>query len=70
MKNLASDGTAEWNSFDLSSYDQYLTEIEIVMRGTDGAPGFSMMDLRVLGTATDNPTDTIYVSAAENMCSR
>ncbi|CAN0221506.1 unnamed protein product [Pylaiella littoralis] len=60
------DGTAAWNSFDLSSYlaaDQYLTEIEIVIKGTDGAPGFSMIDLRVLGAVTDNPTDTVYVGS-------
>lgn len=67
MQGLESDGTAAWNSFDLSSYlaaDQYLTDIEIVIKGTDGAPGFSMIDLRVLGAVTDNPTDTVYVSTA------
>lgn len=65
MQDLTSDGTAEWNSFDLSDYGQYLTEIDIVIRGTEGeTPGFSMMDFRVLGTVVENPTDTIYVSPA------
>lgn len=68
MQDLTSDGTAEWNSFDLSGYGQYLTEIEIVIRGTEGTtPGFSMMDFRVLGDDIENPTDTIYVSAANGV---
>eukprot|EP00752_Nemacystus_decipiens_P007213 g6456.t1 len=59
--------TAEWQTFDLSQHldaDEYLTEINIIIRGTgSGAPGFKMLDLRVLGTAIDNPTDTIYVGS-------
>lgn len=67
LQGWESVDTAEWQSFDLSQHldaDQYLTEISIVVRGTgSGASGFRMLDLRILGTAIDNPTDTIYVSA-------
>lgn len=66
LQGWESADTAEWQSFDLSQHldaDQYLTEIDIVIRGTgSGEPGFKMLDLRVLGTAIDNPTDTVYVS--------
>lgn len=45
--------------------DEYLTEIDIVIKGTgSGAPGFHMLDFRVLGTVIDNPTDTVYVSGS------
>lgn len=65
MQGLESVDTAEWQSFDLSQYidpDQYLTEIDIVIKGTgSGAPGFKMLDLRVKGTIMDNPTNILHV---------
>ncbi|CAM9345379.1 unnamed protein product [Hapterophycus canaliculatus] len=67
IQGFESADTADWQSFDLSQYldaDEYLTEIDIVIKGSSsGTPGFKMLDLRVLGTAIDNPTDTVYVSS-------
>lgn len=66
LQGWESVDTAEWQTFDLSEHlgaDEYLTEINIVMKGTgSGAPGFNMLDMRVLGTSIDNPTDTLHVS--------
>lgn len=55
--------SAEFQSFDLSSYaGEYATSIGVTMQGTgSGAPGFKLLDARVLGTQIDNPTDTFYV---------
>ncbi|CAM9688722.1 unnamed protein product [Scytosiphon promiscuus] len=67
IEGFESADTAEWQSFDLSQYldaDEYLTEINIVVKGTgSGAPGFKMLDLRVLGTVIDNPTGTLFVGS-------
>lgn len=64
-QGLESVDSAEWQSFDLSQYaapDQYLTEINVVIKGTgSGAPGFRMLDLRVLGTVIGNPTGVLHV---------
>lgn len=64
-QGLESVDSAEFQSFDLTSYTgQYATSIGIIMQGTgSGAPGFKMLDGRVLGTQIDNPTDTFFVSA-------
>lgn len=71
VQGWESADTAEWQSFDLSQHleaDEYLTEINIIIRGTgSGVPGFKMLDLRVLGTAIDNPTGTLYVSIPVNI---
>lgn len=61
---MESVDSAEFQSFDLSSYTgEYATSIGVVMQGTgSGAPGFKLLDARVLGTQIDNPTSTFYVS--------
>lgn len=65
VQGLESVDTAEWQSFDLSQHldpDQYLTEIDIVVKGTgSGAPGFKMLDFRAVGTIVDNPTGVYHV---------
>lgn len=62
---MESLNTAGFQSFDLTSFTgEYATSVGIVMRGAgSGAPGFKLLDARVLGTQIDNPTDTVYVSA-------
>lgn len=68
MQGLESADTAEWQSFDLSQHvdpGQYLTEIDIIIKGTgSGAPGFKMLDLRVVGTIIDNPTGVLHVRSS------
>lgn len=56
---------AGWQSFDLTGDAiQLVTSIGIEMKGTgSGAPGFKLLDANFLGTQTDNPSDTFYVSA-------
>lgn len=63
-QDLESTDMTGWQSFDLTSIsDQEVTAVEIVVRGTgSGAPGFALLDARVIGTPADNPTDTFYVS--------
>lgn len=52
-----------WQSFDIAGDAVAATVVEIVMKGTgSGAPGFKLLDARVMGDIVDNPTDTIYVS--------
>ncbi|CAM9160508.1 unnamed protein product [Ectocarpus sp. 4 AP-2014] len=67
ITGFESADTADWQSFDLSQHldaDQFLTEINVVVQGTgSGAPGFAMLDFRVMGTAIDNPTNTVYVGS-------
>ena len=62
-QDLESADSAEFQSFDLTSYTgEYATRIGVVMQGTgSGAPGFSLLDAIVLGTQIENPTDTFYV---------
>ncbi|CAM9195943.1 unnamed protein product, partial [Hapterophycus canaliculatus] len=62
---LESTDAEGWQSFDLTSYaDQYVTSIGIEMKGTgSGAPGFKLLDARILGIQIDNPTDTLYVGS-------
>lgn len=64
-QDLESVDTAGFQSFDLTSFiGQYATSIGVIMRGTgSGAPGFKLLDGRILGTQIDNPTSTFYVSA-------
>lgn len=53
-------------SFDIDGGAVTATSVEIVMKGTgSGAPGFKLLDARVIGDMVDNPTDTFYVSRAE-----
>eukprot|EP00752_Nemacystus_decipiens_P014962 g13321.t1 len=67
IEGLESADSAEWQSFDLSQHvspDQYLTEIDVIIKGTgSGAPGFKMLDFRVVGTIIDNPTDVLHVGS-------
>lgn len=63
-KGLESVDKGGWQPFDLTSYTgEFTTRISIVIKGTgSGAPGFKMLDARILGQPLDNPTDTLYVS--------
>lgn len=63
-QDLESEDVAGWQSFDLTSHaTELVTGITIVVKGRgSGAPGFAMLDANIMGTHTDNPTDTVYVS--------
>ena len=63
-QDLESEDVAGWQSFDLTDYaTELVTGIAIVVQGRgSGAPGFAMLDANIMGTQTDNPTDTVYVS--------
>eukprot|EP00903_Cladosiphon_okamuranus_P018636 g17153.t1 len=65
ITGLESVDSAEFQSFDLTSYTgMYATSIGVTMQGTgSGAPGFKLLDGRVLGTQMDNPTSTFYVAS-------
>lgn len=64
-QDFESEDTAGWQSFDLSRFlneAQYVTSISLVIKGTgSGAPGFKMLDARIVGTPVDNPTDEYFV---------
>lgn len=57
---------AGWQSFDIAGEAVTATVVEIIMKGTgSAAPGFKLLDARVIGDVVDNPTDTFYVSSLE-----
>ena len=62
---MESVDSAEWQSFDVSQFvdpDQYLAQIDVLPTGTgSGVEEFQMLDLRVVGTIIDNPTDVLHV---------
>lgn len=64
-QDVESENTAEWQSFDLTGYaTELVTLMSLEIKGTgSGAPGFAMLDANIMGTQTENPTDTVYVSA-------
>ena len=46
-----------------------MTTVKIVMQGTgSGAPGFKLLDSRIIGTAIDNPTGILHVSRRDVAC--
>lgn len=62
-QGLESADVTGWQSFDIAGGAYTATSVEIIMQGTgSGAPGFKMLDARVIGDVVDNPTDTFYVS--------
>eukprot|EP00752_Nemacystus_decipiens_P013409 g11873.t1 len=65
ITGIESEDVDGWQSFDLSSAaDQYVTTVKIVMQGTrSGAPGFKLLDSRVMGTTIDNPTGVLHVGS-------
>eukprot|EP00752_Nemacystus_decipiens_P014960 g13319.t1 len=65
ITGLESVDSSEFQSFDLTSYTgEYATFVGVVMQGTgSGAPGFKLLDGRILGTQMGNPTDTFYVAS-------
>ncbi|CAN0133967.1 unnamed protein product [Scytosiphon promiscuus] len=65
ITNLESADAAGWQSFDLTSYaDRHVTSIGVVMKGTgSGAPGFKLLDARILGIEIFNPTGIVYVGS-------
>eukprot|EP00903_Cladosiphon_okamuranus_P020463 g18782.t1 len=65
VTDLESENVAGWQSFDLTDYStQFVTGMSIVMKGRgSGAPGFALLDANIMGTQTEDPTDTVYVGS-------
>eukprot|EP00752_Nemacystus_decipiens_P014961 g13320.t1 len=65
VTDLESENVAGWQSFDLTGdATQLVTSIGIEIKGRgSGAPGFAMLDANIMGTQTENPTDTVYVGS-------
>eukprot|EP00903_Cladosiphon_okamuranus_P018639 g17154.t1 len=62
--DLESQDAEGWQSFDVSSYAGHVIEITLVIKGTgSGAPGFKLLDARLMGASIDNPTDTFVVGS-------
>lgn len=66
VQDFESADVAGWQSFDFESVlgDRYITMVNLIMKGTgSGAPGFSMLDARVIGTPIANPSGIYYVGS-------
>ena len=69
-QGLESTDAAGWQSFNIAGGDLIVTSVEIIVKGIgSGAPGFQLLDGRVVGEVVDNPTDTITVSRVSKFSS-
>lgn len=69
QQDWESADVAGWQFFDLEPHldaEQYVTLVNLVIRGTgSGAPGFDMVDARIVGTPIENPSENFYVRVSD-----